>query len=157
MLPPEKQALLDTITARLSAVPGVIAVVLGGSYARGTARPESDLDVAMYYAEQRPFEIDDIATPFKFKKNKTASMPGPARVTVSLTSIPRAIYKQISADPADINVTGRAFVFGRFKRFGMTFKRVIPINVDIKIKNPLHTPDTPPTPADPPKTDVTPT
>jgi hypothetical protein len=60
MLPPEKQALLDTIAARLSAVPGVIAVVLGGSYARGAARPESDLDVAMYYAEQRPFEIDDI-------------------------------------------------------------------------------------------------
>lgn len=59
-LPPEKQALLDAITARLAAVPGVVAVVLGGSYARGTARPDSDLDVAMYYAEQSPFKIDDI-------------------------------------------------------------------------------------------------
>ncbi|TKD12353.1 nucleotidyltransferase domain-containing protein [Polyangium fumosum] len=59
-LPAEKQALLDTITTRLSAVPGVVAVVLGGSYARGMARPDSDLDVAMYYAEDSPFRIEDI-------------------------------------------------------------------------------------------------
>lgn len=59
-LPADKQALLDTITARLSAVPGVVAVVLGGSYARGMARPDSDLDVAMYYAEESPFRIEDI-------------------------------------------------------------------------------------------------
>lgn len=61
-LPPEKQAILDAITARLAAVPGVVAIVLGGSYARGTARPDSDLDVAMYYAEQSPFKIDGIAS-----------------------------------------------------------------------------------------------
>lgn len=59
-LPSDKQALLDVVTARLSAVPGVVAVVLGGSYARGTERPDSDLDVAIYYAEQSPFAIEDI-------------------------------------------------------------------------------------------------
>lgn len=59
-LPPEKQALLDVITGRLAAVPGVVAVVLGGSYARGMARPDSDLDVAVYYAERSPFTIEDI-------------------------------------------------------------------------------------------------
>jgi hypothetical protein len=85
-----------------------------------------------------PFKIDDITAPFSFKKNKAAVIPGPARVSVSLTDIPRAVYKQVSDDPAEISVTGTAFVVGRFKKFGMTFKRVIPIHIDIKIKNPLH-------------------
>ena len=30
-------------------VPGVIAVTLGGSRARGTARPDSDWDIGLYY------------------------------------------------------------------------------------------------------------
>lgn len=144
--------------------PSLVDVTLSGAVlevdAEFTAAHSGKVDLITFHdfkANGIPFEIDDVSTPFKFKKNKTVSMPGPARVTVSLTSIPRAIYKQISQDPADINVTGRAFVFGRFKRFGMTFKRVIPITVDITIKNPLHSPDTPPTPGEPPKPDVTPT
>lgn len=36
-LPPEKKALLDRILSLLAPIPGVQAVVLGGSYARGTA------------------------------------------------------------------------------------------------------------------------
>ncbi len=59
-LPPEKQELLDTIVRMLAAVPGVRAVALGGSYARGRQRAGSDLDVAMYYRESAPFRIDDI-------------------------------------------------------------------------------------------------
>ena len=132
--------------------PSVIDITLSGAVlevnAEFTASRNGKVDMITFddfKANGIPFEIAEAATPFSFKKNKTATLPTPARVTVSLTSIPRAVYKQISEDPAEINVTGRAFVFGRFKKFGMTFKRVIPITVDIKIKNPLHTPD--PTPA----------
>ena len=50
-------ALLSTITLDLSKIPEVAAVVLGGSYARGTARPDSDIDVAVYYSEKSPPEI----------------------------------------------------------------------------------------------------
>jgi predicted nucleotidyltransferase len=59
-LPLDKRALLDKTVALLSAVPGVQAVVLGGSYARGTHRPGSDLDVGIYYREAAPFQIADI-------------------------------------------------------------------------------------------------
>ncbi len=59
-IPPEKQTLLDTIVELLSAVTGVQALVLGGSYARGTQRPDSDLDVALYYREDQPFDLDEI-------------------------------------------------------------------------------------------------
>jgi hypothetical protein len=39
---------LDELAARLVAVPGVIAVVLGGSRARGTADEHSDIDLGVY-------------------------------------------------------------------------------------------------------------
>ena len=36
------------------------AVVLGGSWARRVARPESDLDLGLYYEPERPFPIEEI-------------------------------------------------------------------------------------------------
>jgi predicted nucleotidyltransferase len=52
--------LLKTITQQLSEIPGIEAIVLGGSYVRGTARPDSDLDIGIYYSEQSPPEIEAI-------------------------------------------------------------------------------------------------
>lgn len=40
---------LDTTTDRLAALPAVRSVALGGSRAQGTARPDSDWDLAVYY------------------------------------------------------------------------------------------------------------
>jgi predicted nucleotidyltransferase len=42
-------AVLDVIVPRLVPLPGVVAVVLGGSRARGTNRPDSDWDIGLYY------------------------------------------------------------------------------------------------------------
>jgi hypothetical protein len=52
--------LLKTMAFQLSEIPGIAAVVLGGSYARGTSRPDSDLDVGLYYSEKSPPEIEAI-------------------------------------------------------------------------------------------------
>ncbi|MFJ1925276.1 MULTISPECIES: nucleotidyltransferase domain-containing protein [unclassified Streptomyces] len=40
---------IDAVAERLVAVPGIHAVVLGGSRARGTHRPDSDWDLGLYY------------------------------------------------------------------------------------------------------------
>ncbi len=40
---------LDALVPELVRLPGVVAVVLGGSRARGTHRPDSDWDVGLYY------------------------------------------------------------------------------------------------------------
>ncbi len=43
------------IADRLGQIDGVVAVALGGSWARGTARADSDIDLGVYYrASQRP-------------------------------------------------------------------------------------------------------
>jgi hypothetical protein len=52
--------LLNAIASELSKIPGVIAVVLGGSYARRAARPDSDLDVGLYYSKNSPPDIEAI-------------------------------------------------------------------------------------------------
>jgi len=52
--------LVSSLAARLGAIRGVEAVVLGGSHARGRARPESDIDLGVLYSEAAPFEIERV-------------------------------------------------------------------------------------------------
>lgn len=59
-LPAEKRATLAHLVDALAQVPGMIAVVLGGSYASGTARATSDVDLGLYYRPAAPYEIESI-------------------------------------------------------------------------------------------------
>jgi hypothetical protein len=59
-IPPPKRTLLENLISQLSAIPGMAAVVLGGSYASQTQHAGSDMDIALYYHEDKPFAITDI-------------------------------------------------------------------------------------------------
>ena len=59
-LPPEKRQSLEAIAGQLQKIPNVVAVVLGGSYARGFARPDSDIDIGLYYRETSPFPVERV-------------------------------------------------------------------------------------------------
>jgi hypothetical protein len=59
-VPDDKRAALAEVLDGVCAVRGVIAVALGGSYARGTQHPGSDIDLGLYYSESQPFVIEDI-------------------------------------------------------------------------------------------------
>ncbi|MEV4344857.1 nucleotidyltransferase domain-containing protein [Actinoplanes sp. NPDC049596] len=52
-------ARLAEIAAELIRVPGIAAVALGGSRARGTHGPDSDTDLGLYY--RRPLDVDRLA------------------------------------------------------------------------------------------------
>jgi hypothetical protein len=52
--------LAQTVSQRLSKIEGVVAVVLGGSWARGDAKPNSDIDLAMYYHPEKPLNIEQL-------------------------------------------------------------------------------------------------
>jgi len=53
-MPPD--AILQRIVPVLAAVPGVAAIALGGSRARGTATDTSDYDIGLYYSTERPLD-----------------------------------------------------------------------------------------------------
>ncbi len=75
----QQQALLQRLTTALTSEPGVAAIALGGSYARGHATPESDIDLVLYYTEAAP--------------------PDPARLTQLISALHPAVSAE-SAAPA---------------------------------------------------------
>jgi len=59
-VPTAKRADLRALLEPLTELPGVVAIALGGSTARGRNGPGSDLDIGVYYSETEPFAIDDV-------------------------------------------------------------------------------------------------
>ena len=51
---------MDALVADLASIAGIEAVVLGGSHARGRARPDSDVDLGLLYFDSSPFAISSI-------------------------------------------------------------------------------------------------
>lgn len=49
-----------TLVDRVAKVPGVVAMTLGGSRARGAARPDSDWDLGIYYRGCKGIDVDAI-------------------------------------------------------------------------------------------------
>ena len=52
--------LLSSLAKRLAEIPGIEAVVLGGSHARGYAQPGSDIDLGLFYTETAPFSVQSV-------------------------------------------------------------------------------------------------
>jgi predicted nucleotidyltransferase len=52
-----RDPLLERVSPVLAAVPGVVAVVLGGSRARGAARSGSDYDLGLYFRENAGLDV----------------------------------------------------------------------------------------------------
>ncbi len=59
-LSPQQHDLIASVVERLGAIHGMKAVVLGGSHARGRAKPESDIDLGLFYSEVAPFSIQQV-------------------------------------------------------------------------------------------------
>lgn len=57
---PTQRDVVDRAIALLRDVVGVRAIVLGGSYATGRNRANSDIDLAIYYSESQPLDIDGV-------------------------------------------------------------------------------------------------
>ena len=55
-----QRELVASLSQRVGAIRGIRAVVLGGSYARGRARPGSDIDLYLYYSQAAPFSVPSL-------------------------------------------------------------------------------------------------
>lgn len=56
-LSPSQRGQVDALVEGLAQIAGVRAVVLGGSHARGRARPDSDIDLGVFYADLHPPDL----------------------------------------------------------------------------------------------------
>jgi predicted nucleotidyltransferase len=63
-MPDSSETFVEYVSDELAALPGVLAVCLGGSRAHGTNRPDSDWDLAIYYrSDFEPQSLRDIGWP----------------------------------------------------------------------------------------------
>lgn len=83
-------------------------------------------------------EPEEYAHKFEFKKGEKVAVPKPVRIFVPASGVVKAAWNEMTESREEWTVTGRVFVFGRFRRYGFYHKRVVPIDLTLTIKNPLN-------------------
>ncbi len=82
-------------------------------------------------------DVQEYRESIEFKKNQTTALPKPIEISLGAGQALRGALKEMKESKNEWTVTGRIFVFGRFKKSFLKFKRVVPIEINLKIKNPL--------------------
>ena len=85
-----------------------------------------------------PVDVEEYKESFRLEKNKIIQLPKPIKVFLGATQTLRGAVKEFKESKTEWTLTGRIFVFGHFKKSFLTFKRVVPIEINLKIKNPLR-------------------
>ncbi len=78
-MPAETLRMLHQLVEALENTANVVAVVLGGSHARGFARPDSDIDIGIYYREAAPFSAEQMRS-----TAAAVSTPGSAPIVTGM-------------------------------------------------------------------------
>jgi hypothetical protein len=82
-------------------------------------------------------EVDEYRARFAFKKGEIILLPKPARLFLGTGQVLKAAWKEMTESRKEWRITGRVFVFGKFRKMGFNFKRVVPVDIDLNIKNPV--------------------
>ncbi|MBK9163124.1 MAG: hypothetical protein IPM21_04305 [Acidobacteria bacterium] len=84
-----------------------------------------------------PVTVDEFRTEFRFQKGEQILLPSPVTIFVPTHRLVQAAWREMRDSQPVWRVAGRVFVFGRFKRLGIHHKRVVPVDIDITIANPV--------------------
>jgi len=82
-------------------------------------------------------EVDELTTPFELSSEEITKLPERFKASVSSFGAAKAVWLELTDPKKEWRVRGTAYIFGRFKRFGMTFRRAIPVEFDLSVKNPI--------------------
>lgn len=85
-----------------------------------------------------PVTINEYHHSFELPNDRPVTLPDPVTLHIST---PRVLFGALGewSKPQDIwPVTGRVYVFGRFKKFLFKFKRVVPVELSLSFRNPLR-------------------
>ena len=88
-----------------------------------------------------PVTVNEYHHSFDLPSRDPLTLPEPMTIYINA---PRALLGAIGewSQPKDVwTVSGRVYVFGRFKKFLFNFKRVVPVELNLSFKNPLKSRD----------------
>jgi len=82
-------------------------------------------------------EISEYHRAFDLPNKDPLTLREPLRFYIYLPSAVLAAIGEWSDSKDTWLVTGRVYVFGKFKKFGISFKRCIPVELSVTMRNPL--------------------
>lgn len=85
-----------------------------------------------------PVTVNEYHHSFELPNDGPLTLPDPVTLHIST---PRALFGALGewSQPKEFwPVTGRVYVFGRFKKFLFKFKRVVPVELSLSFRNPLR-------------------
>ncbi len=83
-------------------------------------------------------DVEEYTESFQLEKDKPTILPKPIKIFLGAKQTLRGASEELKESKEEWIVTGKVFVFGRFKKSLLKFKRVVPIEINLKIKNPLQ-------------------
>jgi hypothetical protein len=86
----------------------------------------------------RSVNIADYNHPFHLPNSKPLTLKDPLSIYVYLPSALLAALGEWTESKEAWPVTGRVYVFGKFKKGLFSFKRCVPVEMDLTIRNPLR-------------------
>jgi len=82
-------------------------------------------------------DIDEYQHEFDLPNKKPATLKSPLRIFIYLPNALLAALGEWTASKDTWPVTGRVYVFGKFKKSIFSFKRVVPVELNMTMRNPL--------------------
>jgi hypothetical protein len=83
-------------------------------------------------------EIDEYQHPFDLPGKQQLTLTEPLSLFISMPSVLSAAFEEWSDSKETWLVTGRIYVFAKFKKSFFTFKRCVPVELNLTIRNPLR-------------------
>jgi hypothetical protein len=85
-----------------------------------------------------PVSVEPYTHPFELPNKNPVTLPEPIRLFISTPRVLLGALDEWGNSKEVWPVTGRVYVFGRFKKFLFKFKRAVPIELNLSLSNPLR-------------------
>ncbi len=85
-----------------------------------------------------PVSVEPYTHPFELPNKNPVTLPEPIRLFISTPRVLLGALDEWGNSKEVWPVTGRVYVFGRFKKFLFNFKRAVPIELNLSLSNPLR-------------------
>jgi hypothetical protein len=82
--------------------------------------------------------IEDYYRSFDLPTRERMTLPEPVRVYIRLSDAVAGALDEWNDSKPTWPVSGRVYIFGRYKKYMFKFKRVVPVEFDVEIPNPLR-------------------
>jgi len=89
------------------------------------------------YINGRSVDIDEYHHQFELPNKAPATLKSPLRIYIYLPSALLAAIGEWADSKEAWPITGRVYVFGKFKKSVFSFKRVVPVELNMTMRNPL--------------------